>query len=68
MILLPLILLAQQYYSVPPVDAPELAPWGKHEIGVRTIELTTSQTPARKLPVEVRYTADITYGFATTPT
>lgn len=63
MILLPLILLSQQYYSVPPVDAPELAPWGKHEIGVRTIELTTSQTPARKLPVEVWYPAAIPSGF-----
>lgn len=59
MILLSLLFLAQHYYSVPPVDSPELAAWGAHEIGVRTVEVTAT----RKLPVEVWYPAQIPAGF-----
>jgi len=44
--LLPILLLAQtQYFSVPPLDAPELARFGSHDVGVRTIEITNPQQP-----------------------
>ena len=65
------------YYSVPPVDAPELAPRGSYSVGVRTIELknpgqvdilnfdkATGKAPLydRPLTVEVWYPATIPDG------
>ena len=62
------------YYSVPPIDAPELAPRGSYSVGVRTIELknpgqvdilnfdkATGKAPLydRPLTVEVWYPATI---------
>jgi predicted dienelactone hydrolase len=37
--------LAQQYYSVPPVDAPELAHRGKYSVGVRTVDVVHAAQP-----------------------
>ena len=65
------------YYSVPPIDAPELAPRGSYSVGVRTIELknpgqvdilnfdkATGKAPLydRPLTVEVWYPATIPDG------
>ncbi len=76
----PLLLCAQNagpnYYSVPPVDAPELAPRGAYGVGVRTLDLVDpgqvdilnfadAAHPAlydRPLPVEVWYPATIPPG------
>jgi dienelactone hydrolase len=76
--LLPLLLLAQtQYFSVPQVDAPSLARFGTHDVGVRTIEITNPQQPDilkldpatkvapladRTLKVEVWYPAQLKAG------
>src|SRR5262249_31365589 len=35
----------QDYFSVPPVDAPELAPRGAWTVGVRTVELANPKQP-----------------------
>jgi len=44
MLLFHLLLIAQNsYYSVPQVDAPELATFGPHDVGVRTIEVIHKQ-------------------------
>ena len=37
--LLALNALAQTYFSVPAVDAPELAAFGPHRVGVKTLDL-----------------------------
>ena len=65
------------YYSVPPVDAPELAPRGSYSVGVRTVELknpgqvdilnfdkATGKAPLydRPLTVEIWYPATIPDG------
>jgi predicted dienelactone hydrolase len=65
------------FYSVPPVDAPELAPRGQYSVGVRTVELhnagqvdilnfdkATGKAPLydRPLTVEVWYPATIPAG------
>jgi dienelactone hydrolase len=65
------------FYSVPPADAPELAPEGKYSVGVRTIELknpgqpdilnfdkATGKAPLydRPLTVEIWYPAVIPEG------
>ena len=65
------------YFSVPPADAPELAPRGTYSVGVRTVELThpdqidilrfdnqTGKAPLynRPLTVEVWYPATIPPG------
>lgn len=73
--------IAQQtpsaYYSVPPADAPELAPRGRYSVGVRTVDLvhrnqvdilhfdkTTGKAPLydRPLKIEVWYPAVIPPG------
>lgn len=66
-----------QYYSVPQIDAPELAPIGQHAVGVRTMTLTnpgqpdvlkfdneTKKAPLtdRQLTVEVWYPAQLSAG------
>jgi predicted dienelactone hydrolase len=33
------------FYSVPPIDAPELAPGGKYSVGVRTVEIKNPGQP-----------------------
>ena len=68
---------ATNYYSVPPSDAPELAPRGPYDVGVRTIQLVhpgqvdvvhfdkaTGKAPLydRPLTVEVWYPAQIPAG------
>ncbi|HKD05613.1 MAG TPA: hypothetical protein VKB79_06900 [Bryobacteraceae bacterium] len=68
---------AQNYYSVPPVDAPELAARGKYSVGVRTVDIahpgqpdilnfdkTTGKAPLydRPLKIEVWYPATIPAG------
>jgi hypothetical protein len=35
----------QTLYSVPPVDAPELAPEGKYAVGVRTVKIKNPGQP-----------------------
>ena len=65
------------YYSVPPVDAPELAPRGSYSVGVRTVDLknpgqvdilnfdkATGKAPLydRPLTVEIWYPATISDG------
>lgn len=76
---MPVLLLAflQTFFSVPGVDAPELAAWGTHQIGVRTIDLKhaaqpdvlnlnkeTNQAPLydRPLKIELWYPALIPVG------
>ncbi len=69
-----LLLIHAQYFSVPQVDAPELARFGSHDVGVRTIEITnpeqpdilkldaaTGQAPLtdRKLKIEIWYPAQL---------
>lgn len=36
---------AETYYSVPPIDAPELAARGSHSVGVRTFTITNPDQP-----------------------
>ena len=36
---------AQDYFSVPPVDAPELAARGKYSVGVRTVDIVNPAQP-----------------------
>lgn len=76
--LLPILLLAQtQYFSVPQVDAPELAAFGPHDVGVRTLSITHRQQPDilkldpatgkapmadRTLKIEVWYPAQLKAG------
>jgi len=71
--LLPILLLAQtQYYSMPYLDAPELAKPGSFEVGVRTLEITNPQQPDvlkpnspladRSLKLEVWYPAELKAG------
>jgi dienelactone hydrolase len=74
--LLPILLLAQtQYFSVPPVDSPELARFGPHDVGVRTYDLVNPGQPdvlkltdgkptisPRPLKVEVWYPAQLQPG------
>jgi predicted dienelactone hydrolase len=70
-------LSAQTFFSVPPADAPELAPRGSFSVGVRTLQLVhagqvdilhfdkaTGKAPLydRPLPVEVWYPAIIPAG------
>jgi predicted dienelactone hydrolase len=70
-------LAGQEYYSVPGVDAPELAKRGKYAVGVRTLEIVnpgqvdilhfdkaTGKAPLydRPLPLEVWYPATIPPG------
>ncbi len=70
-------LLAQQPYSVPPADAPELAHRGPYKVGVRTLELVhpgqpdilkfdkeTKKAPLydRKLTLEIWYPAVVPDG------
>jgi len=70
-------LAAQEYYSVPGVDAPELARRGRYSVGVRTIEIVhpaqvdilhfdkgTGKAPLydRPLKLEVWYPATIPPG------
>jgi predicted dienelactone hydrolase len=65
------------FFSVPPADAPELAPWGAYHVGVRTLEIknpgqvdilnfdkATGKAPLydRPLTVEVWYPAVIPVG------
>ena len=83
LLLLSLCCFAQQdsatYFSVPPVDAPELAARGKWAVGVRTIELVHAQQPDilrfdketgkaplsdRPLSIEIWYPATIPAGQA----
>lgn len=66
--------IAQNYFSVPPVDAPELAARGKYSVGVRTVDLmnpgqpdilnfdkSTGKAPTydRPLKIEIWYPATI---------
>lgn len=68
---------AQNYFSVPPVDAPELAARGKYSVGVRTLDIVhqgqpdilnfdrgTAKAPLydRPLKIEVWYPATIPAG------
>src|SRR5438309_1043528 len=68
---------AQDYFSVPPVDAPELAARGKYSVGVRTVDIAqpgqpdilkfdtaTGKAPIydRPLKIEVWYPAVIPAG------
>jgi dienelactone hydrolase len=63
------LLLQAQYFSVPQVDAPELARFGSHDVGVRTIEITNPQQPDilkspatladRSLKIEIWYPAQL---------
>ncbi|MBY0506859.1 MAG: hypothetical protein K2X03_23265 [Bryobacteraceae bacterium] len=70
-------LLAQTYYSVPGVDAPELAAFGTYTVGVRTVELVnpaqvdilqfdaktkTAPSTDRRLKVEIWYPATLAPG------
>jgi len=67
----------ETYYSVPPIDAPELAARGPHAVGVRTLTITNPDQPdilqfdkatgkapltPRVLPIEVWYPATIPAG------
>src|SRR5262245_16909624 len=76
-LLIPILLQAQSYYSVPLPDAPELAPRGKYPVGVRTVNLLSPNQPDilhfdqatgkaplydRPLPVEVWYPAVLPAG------
>src|SRR5262249_16764513 len=76
-VLLTLSLQAQNYYSVPPIDAPELAPRGPHSAGVPTVpfghrgqpdilhfDKDSNQAPLydRPLTVEIWYPATIPTG------
>ena len=64
-----LLLMQAQYFSVPQVDAPELARFGNHDVGVRTIEITNPQQPDilkspatladRSLKIEIWYPAQL---------
>ena len=75
--LLALNALAQTYFSVPAVDAPELAAFGPHSVGVKTIELVnpgqieilkynadskSAPTADRHLKVEIWYPATLGTG------
>ena len=75
--LLTLNALAQTYYSVPAVDAPELAAFGPHRVGVKTLELInpgqvdilkynadskSAPTAGRHLKVEIWYPATLATG------
>ena len=40
-----LLAFLQTFFSVPGVDAPELAAWGAHQIGVRTLDLKNAAQP-----------------------
>ena len=61
------LLLQAQYFSVPQVDAPELARFGSHDVGVRTIEITNPQQvdilksglADRTLKIEIWYPAQL---------
>ncbi|MCX6613897.1 MAG: dienelactone hydrolase family protein, partial [Acidobacteria bacterium] len=61
------LLLQAQYFSVPQVDAPELARFGSHDVGVRTVEITNPQQPDilksgladRTLKIEIWYPAQL---------
>lgn len=72
-----LLAFLQTFFSVPGIDAPELAAWGAHQIGVRTLELKnpaqpdvlnfnkeTNQAPKydRPLKIELWYPAVIPAG------
>src|SRR6185437_16302762 len=72
-----LALSGQTYYSVPPGDAPELAPRGPFSVGVRTLDLVNPKQPdilhfdkdtgkaplyARPLTIEIWYPATIPPG------
>ena len=61
-----LLAFLQAFFSVPGVDAPELAAWGPHPVGVRTLDLVnpaqpdvlafnkeTNQAPLRDRPLKV---------------
>ncbi len=75
--LLALNAIAQTYFSVPAVDAPELAAFGPHSVGVKTIELVnpgqidilkynadskSAPTADRHLKVEIWYPATLATG------
>ena len=68
---------SNDYYSVPPIDAPELAARGTHSVGVRTLTITNPDQPdilqfdkaigkapltARNLTIELWYPATIPAG------
>ncbi len=68
---------SDNYYSVPPIDAPELAARGPHSVGVRTLTITNPDQPdilqfdkatgkapltARNLTIELWYPATIPAG------
>jgi dienelactone hydrolase len=40
-----LLAFLQTFFSVPGVDAPELAAWGSHQVGVRTLDLKNPAQP-----------------------
>ena len=61
-----LLAFLQAFFSVPGVDSPELAAWGTHPVGVRTLDLVnpaqpdvlafnkeTNQAPLRDRPLKV---------------